>query len=316
MAQHVQPISLGADVDSRFIEIAVYGAKTSERIENTPEAIRAWLARQSAATELALEVTGNYHCELLEQAYQAGVRVYLINPLWLRHYRQGVGHRTKSDRADARLLARYVAHEREELRPWTPPPAGQRALCSLLKRRAKLVQVQTTLEQSFAAEKTIAEAFARTRAELQRLARAIEHRIKALVREQGWWAHYRRCCSIYGVGEITAAALVAAFQRGPFKSADAFVAYLGLDVRRRQSGRYEGLAKLTKQGESEYRRLLHNAARAAARRDLKAYYEGLRARGFQPTQAHVAVARKLVRIAFSLMKHQTTYDPTQIRAAA
>lgn len=316
MAQHVQPVSVGADVDSRFIEIAVHGAKANERIENTPEAIRAWLARQSPATELALEVTGNYHLELLERAYQAGVRVYLINPQWLRHYRQGVGHRNKSDRADARLLARYAAHEREELRPWTPPPAGQRALCSLLKRRAKLVQVQTTLDQSFAAEKAIAEAFARTQAELQRLARAIEHRIKALIREHGWWAHYRRCCSIYGVGEITAAALVAVFQRGAFKSADAFVAYLGLDVRQRQSGRYKGLAKLTKQGESEYRRLLHNAARAAARRDLKAYYERLRARGFQPTQAHVAVARKLARIAFSLMKHQTTYDPTKIPAAA
>ncbi|WP_256379736.1 transposase, partial [Arhodomonas sp. KWT] len=243
------------------------------------------------------------------------MRVYLINPQWLHHYRKGVGHRNKSDRADARLLARYAAHERDELRAWTPPPAGQRRLCSLLKRRAKLVQVQTTLEQSFAEEKAVAEAFQRTRAELQRLARAIERRIKALLREHGWWAHYQRCCAIFGVGETTAAALVAAFQRGAFKSADAFVAYLGLDVRRRQSGRYEGQAKLTKQGESEYRRLLHNAARAAARRDLKAYYERLRERGLQPTQAHVAVARKLARIAFSLMKNQTTYDPSKIAAA-
>lgn len=316
MAQQVQRVSIGADVDSRFIELAVYGSKQTERIENTPEAIRAWLARQSAASELALEVTGKYHLKLLELAYEAGVRVYLINPQWLHHYRKGVGQRNKTDRADARLLARYVAHERDELRPWTPPPAGQRALCSLLKRRAKLVQVQTTLEQSFADEPDIAPEFRTLKHQFQQLAQAIERRIKALLRQHGWWESYQRCCSIYGVGELSAAALVAAFQRGPFKSADAFVAYLGLDVRRRQSGRYEGLAKLTKQGESEYRRLLHNAARAAARGDLKAYYERLRARGLQPTQAHVAVARKLARIAFSLMKHQTTYDPAQIRAAA
>ncbi|MQM38521.1 hypothetical protein KBTX_02532 [wastewater metagenome] len=89
-----------------------------------------------------------------------------------------------------------------------------------------------------------------------------------------------------------------------------------MDVRLRQSGGYEGQSKLTKQGESEYRRLLHNAARAAARRDLKAYYERLRERGFQPTQAHVALSRKLARIAFSLMKNQTTYDPSKIAAAA
>ncbi|MES1945224.1 transposase, IS110 family protein, partial [Salinisphaera sp. PC39] len=70
-----------------------------------------------------------------------------------------------------------------------------------------------------------------------------------------------------------------------------------------------------KQGDAEYRRLLHNAARAAARSDLRPYYERLRARGFKPTQAHVAVTRKLVRIAYSLIKYDQTYDASRVKAA-
>lgn len=315
MAQQVQPIRVGADVDSRFIELAVYGEPEGERIDNTRPAIRAWLAAQSGPLELAVEATGRYHQTLVELAHAAGVTVFVVNPQWLHHYRQGVGQRAKTDRCDARLLARYLAHERSALRPWTPPPAGQREAWSLLKRRAKLVQARIMLEQSFHDVPGVTREFQAMQRRLAALERALERRLQAWIHRCGWADAYRRCQAIYGVGPASAAALVIAFQRGAFRSADAFVAFLGLDVRVRQSGRYVGQAKLTKQGDSEYRRLLHNAAMAAARGPLQPYYQRLLARGQASTQAYVAVARKLARIAFSLLSNDTEYDPARLRMA-
>ncbi|MBB4868033.1 transposase, partial [Pseudomonas nitritireducens] len=88
------------------------------------------------------------------------------------------------------------------------------------------------------------------------------------------------------------------------------VAFLGLDVRLKESGRYSGRRKLTKQGDPEIRRLLYNAAMAASRtlrwREL---YQGYLARGLKRTQALVILARKLARIAFALMTTEQVYRP-------
>jgi transposase len=101
-----------------------------------------------------------------------------------------------------------------------------------------------------------------------------------------------------------------AFHRGQFRSSDAFVAFLGLDVRVRDSGRSVGKRKLTKQGSSELRRLLYTAAMAAKRsRTWEPFYQRCLDRGFKTTQALVALARKLVRVAFALMKNQSQYEP-------
>lgn len=315
MAQRVQPIRVGADVDSRFIELACHDTAERACIDNNAAAIRAWLAAQPGPIELAVEATGRYHQQLVELAHEAGVTVFVLNPQWLHHYRRSVGQRAKTDRCDARLLARYLAHERSALRPWTPPPAGQREAWSLLKRRAKLVQARHMLEQSFRDVPGVRREFRAMRQRLHRLEQALERRLQACIVRLGWGPAWRRCQTLHGLGPLSAAALVIAFHRGPFRSADAFVAFLGLDVRVRQSGRFVGQAKLTKQGDSEYRRLLHSAAMAAARGDLRPYYQRLIARGKEPTQAHVAVARKLVRIAFSLLKNGTDYDPSRYRMA-
>jgi len=118
------------------------------------------------------------------------------------------------------------------------------------------------------------------------------------------------------VGELTATALVMAFLRGDFQRSDAYVAFLGLDVRVRDSGKQRGRRKLTKKGDPEIRRLLHNAAMAASRQPTwKDTYQRYRARGLKTTQALVILARKLARIAFSLMKHQTEYRPPDLMEA-
>lgn len=79
------------------------------------------------------------------------------------------------------------------------------------------------------------------------------------------------------VGPLTALAMVAAYRRGRFRSVDAFIAFMGLDVRIRESGQFRGRRKLTKNGEPELRRLLVNAAMQGRRSPhWEPYYLALR----------------------------------------
>lgn len=315
MAQRVQPVTVGADVDSRYIQIAQYGSSEVIRVDNQRAAIRRWLRSLSGPVCLAVEATGSYHLELVDQAHGAGVTVYLIDPYRLSRYRDGVGERHKTDPIDARLLARYLAHERAELRAFQPVSAAHRQAWSLLKRRAKVVQAEGMITESLQAVRGLSAPVKAVKQRLARLKQAIERELDQQLQHLGLGGDYRRLQTIEGVGPLTAAALVLAFHRGDFTRADAFVAYLGMDIRIRRSGKYKGHEKLTKKGDAECRRLLHNAARAAGRGDQKAYYERLLARGFASTQAHVAVARKLVRIAFTLLKNQQNYDPQKVKIA-
>jgi len=117
MAQAISVISYGADVDSRFIQINRHGESAVHKIENSRCAIRAWLKSITGAGRLAVESTGAYHMELADQAHKAGLTVYVVNPRAIQQYREGVSQRAKNDRCDARLIARYVDREHEELRP-------------------------------------------------------------------------------------------------------------------------------------------------------------------------------------------------------
>lgn len=315
MAQAVSLISYGADVDSRFIQIKAHGKSTVQKIENNPRAIRAWLKSIPAPARLAVEATGAYHLELVDQAHKAGVTVYVVNPRAIRQYRESVGQRAKNDRCDARLIARYIDREHDELRPYTPLSAQQRRVWQLLKRRATLVKARQQVQQSLAGMTALDAPLRQAISKLNGLITLIEKQIETLLKELGLWELVECCQSVQGIGRVTAMGLVIAFDRGDFKSADAFVAYLGMDVRVRDSGQFVGQRKLTKKGDGEYRRLIYNAAVTAGRYDFKPHLERFKERGMKTTQAYVALARKLIRIAFALMKNREQFDPNRLRAA-
>jgi transposase len=119
-----------------------------------------------------------------------------------------------------------------------------------------------------------------------------------------------------GVGPVVAAALAACLVEKQFTHPDQFVAYLGLDIRVHQSGRRNGQFGLSKHGDAELRRLLYIAALTASQstrdRTFATRYERERTKGLAKTAALNAVARKLARVAWSLVTHRSTYNPARV----
>lgn len=313
MAERVERIIWGVDVSRDELAIAGPGDE-QQSVANERLAIVSWLEQLPPMSRLGIESTGCYHEALVEAALAQGMEVYLISGKQLHHYREAVGPRAKNDSCDAGLLRRYLRREQEQLRPVQAITAQEKQLWRLLKRRATLVKVMTQLKQSMAEVAELDPELVPVKQAISRLLRRIDRTMATLARSLGWQQEMARCRSIPGIGPLNALALVAAYHRGTFTRADQFVAYLGLDVCVRDSGRQRGKRKLTKRGEPELRRLLYNAAMSFARNPLyRDSYEQLVQRGLSGTAALVALSRKLVRTAFALLNQDRFFDPDRFR---
>lgn len=316
MAQRVTQRIVGVDVSKDTLDVFEWETKQGYSLANTREAIEEWLGRFEGPIRLAIEPTGRYHQALAEAAYARGHPVWLINPYRLAHYRESVGQRVKADRQDARLLARYLAREEGDLRLWKPLKAAERRFWRLLKRRATLVSARTQLKQSLTDLGSLQKDVEALIARCDQTIRKMEQALRAEAKRLGWTAEVDRCQAIPGVGPLTALAIVATYHRGQFLDADAFIAFMGLDVRVRDSGKFRGRRKLTKKGDPELRRLLFNAAMQGRRNLLwEPYYLALRSRGLSTTAAFVALGRKLARVCFALLKNGTDFNPNFRQAA-
>ncbi|MDP2222979.1 transposase, partial [Nitrosomonas sp.] len=92
-------------------------------------------------SRIGLESTGGYHELLADLAHAQGHVVFLLNPLDTKHYARAMGNRAKTDRVDAEL----IAQEHTRLRPYTPPTADQRKLDHMIRRRANIVRIKSSL---------------------------------------------------------------------------------------------------------------------------------------------------------------------------
>lgn len=310
--------AIGVDVAKDSIVAAhAEGDFAPVSVPNRRAELRAWLKTLPAGSHLAMEATGRYHALLADLAHELGFVVYVINAKDLHHYAKGLGRRGKTDRLDAKVIARFLAREHGELRPYTPPTPQQRELDVLLRRRARLVGLRQALKASGAdlpvGRKELTAVLRRLDALTHRLD---QHRAALMAQSPERQQTHERLQTIAGVGPLTSAALGQTLHRYPFASADAFIAYTGLDPRPWDSGQKTGRRRLSKRGPSELRRLLYNAAMAAIKTPIwRPYYERYRARGLPTTAALMILARKIARVAWSLHRHQTDFDPARLGVA-
>ena len=308
-------LNIGADVAKDAIVVACSeGSFPVREVANQRTAALAFLKDLPAGSRIGVESTGTYHEVFAELAHQLGFPVFVLNPKDTHHYAKAVGLRGKTDRVDAELIARMIAHEHTKLYTWIPPTPQQREMNRLIKRRATLISLREAVEMSLHELDGFAADLKMLRTRFNQLIARIDLRVKALIeaspeRKQ----HLARLCTISGVGPVVGTALVNTLERVPVKSADAFVAFAGLDPRPDDSGQHRGKRRLSKRGPAELRRLLYLAALSAVKtKPWRSLYEQYRARGLSSTAALVILARRIARTAWSIYTYKTEFDPARL----
>ncbi len=112
---------------------------------NTPAGfaeLAAWLQRRDVAhVHACLEATGTYGEALATWLYDAGHVVSVVNPAIIHAYAQAQLARSKTDRMDAELIARFTATQQPPA--WTPPAPEIRQLQALVRRLDALQGMRT-----------------------------------------------------------------------------------------------------------------------------------------------------------------------------
>lgn len=315
MQTSTEVLNIGADVAKDEIVVACsVGSFAARKLTNQRRSLLAFLKGLPAGSRVGMESTGIYHELFANAAHKLGFTVFVLNPKDARHYARAVGLRGKTDRVDAELIARMVAHEHAKLHAWIPPTAEQREMDRLLKRRAKLSSLRQALGMSLKGLDGFAADLKTLRRRFDQLIARIDQRVKTLVDENpDRKQHVTHLRAINGVGPVVSAALVNTLERVPLKSADAFVAFSGLDPRPDDSGQHRGKRRLSKRGPSELRRLLYVAAMSAKKTKVwKPLFEHCRAKGLSTTAALVILARRIARTAWSMYTYNTEFDPARL----
>ena len=306
-------VFVGVDVAKSTLSSCVHGSSAAQNLRNTESAIKHWLQALPAQAVIAMESTGAYHQLLAQLAHQSGRTVYVLNARDVYFYAKALGARSKTDRVDAQVIARYLAEHHAALHPWHPGSAALTTAQQLLQRRAGVVTHRLAVRTTLDGLEGLQETREALEAQFDRLLRQIDRQVQSLVcgeplLRQG----YERLCTITGIGAQGAALLVCLFSRLHFANADALVAYCGLDLRANDSGAKSGRRRLSKRGNAAFRRQLYLAAFAASHSNaLGPLYRSIKAKGFKPTQALIILARKLLRIAWAVWNSGQPFDPTR-----
>ena len=143
---------------------------------------------------------------------------------------------------------------------------------------------------------------------------AIEHRAEALLQDN---ADYQRLRRVPGIGPIAALTILAeAGDLRRFSHHRQFLKFCGLDLATEQSGQFRGLSRLSKRGNARLRAVFWMAASVAVRmreNSFRAKFE--RYTRSDPTsadrkrKAYVAVAAKIARVAYALVRSGAEYRP-------
>jgi transposase len=293
---------VGIDVGATWLDLAAtpQAASLPRRVVNTPEG-RATLVTALAPlapTLIVLEATGTYHQPLLAALLAAELPVAVINPAPSAAVRKQHLSRNKTDRGDAKLLARYGERHHTELRRAEPQEPDLARLRQVVGYRDDLVQLRTaTRNRQHAAEWAgdpeilawLDDDLAQLKARLKQVEAQIAAVLAAIPDSDVLTVQT-------GVGTLTAAAVRSPLPAGVHGHAKAAAAYAGVHPRQAQSGQ-RASSRLSKQGCPAVRRYLYLAAQCAVRHDpvMQAWYQALCARGKAKQSALCAVAHKLLR---------------------
>jgi len=173
---------IGVDVSKAELVIATHGHDSCLSVLNECTAIAQWLRTLPPGSLLAMESTGRYHQLLAHLAAGMGLPVFVLNARDVYFYAKGLGARGKTDRVDARVIARYLAEHHERLHALHVPDACQAEVAQLLRQRWTVVTKRTALHESLkACSPSIAHASGELDAAFAALLRTIDARITALI---------------------------------------------------------------------------------------------------------------------------------------
>lgn len=314
---------IGTDISKEWFDCNDLQRGKSNRFLNSREGFEKFAKWAGSDIHVIMEATGVYYLAFAHWLAARDYKVSVINPLVIRRYGQMQLSRTKTDRKDAALIARYGQQHSPAL--WSPPAEICRALQQLLSLREGLLKQRTMLgnqQEAFSrypqTEALVAELIAAQKQTLSESIDKINQRLEQLV-EARYKSILTCLLTIPAIGKQTAISLICL--TGGFTKFDdnrKLSSYVGLCPRRWESGSsVSGRAAICKLGCAHLRKLLYMCSWSAKEVNpgCAQMYQRLKQRGKPEKVIKVAIAHKLLRQAFAVGTKQEPFDKDLSMAA-
>jgi transposase len=310
---------LGIDISKQKFEVAllVEGKIKNKSFQNTTEGFQAlalWLKKQKVhQVNACLEATGNYGENLALFLHEAGHMVSMVNPARIKGFAQSELIRTKTDKIDAGIIARFALAMKPD--PWIPPPPEIRSLRALVRRADSLIDMLTQEKNRLGtAYESVVPSVKEHIAYLNQEIKKVRDQIADLLdRDPDLKQKKKLLLSIPGIGKVTVAAILSElYNLDKFTHVRELVAFIGLAPKERISGSsIKGKPRLCKIGNGRLRKTLYMPALVSIQCNpvIIPFYDRLKEKGKNGKVVVCAVMRKLVHIIFGILKSGKTFDP-------
>jgi transposase len=306
-------VSVGIDVGKAKLDIACMHQDRSmvhQVFSNNVKGIRSlrsFLKKQRTASTVPCTL---YHLLVALSLNEAGYRVNCVNPIITKKYMKATVRDAKSDKIDSKRIAELGYHE-PDLQRFTVT-RDDIAAKSILSALAQL----ETLRQQLAAH------IEHTKEMRQTLGVVIDCKaatksLNQIVKQID--AHRARLCelapedarvlasNVRGLSLEQASVLLVALSDKTFVNRDQLVAFVGLDIRVRQSGKWQGKQVLSKRGNGYLRKVLFQIGWSLKthHEEYQRAYQEMRARGKNYKTCVIAMARRFLRFLFAFYWKKT-----------
>ena len=277
------------------------------------EQIRQWIKQHRIRkVAIVMEATGIYY-EAAANYFAQYYLVYVVNPLKIKKHAEKVFSRTKTDKADAALIADYGKRFLDLLIPYRQPEKVEYRLGKLnglcVQLRAEISRHKNQIHA--ANDAFIIQAHQSVITELAKQLESAHQEIQTLSQEnEKINRHCQRLQTIPCINQQTALLILQNLLGKDFKTANKFIAYAGLSPEIKESGSsVKGREKLTRLGNKRLKSALFMPALSAMRSNyFKSFVTRLKVNGKPSKVIVVALMRKLLKLAYYIYKTKKPFD--------
>ena len=310
---------LGIDIAKQKFDVALLadGKTKHKACRNSVEGfeiLTIWLEKQGIKkVHACLEATGTYGEDLAIYLHKTGHTVSIVNPARIKGFAQSELIRTKTDKIDAGVIARFCLAMKPET--WIPPAPEIRSLRALVRRVDSLIDMRSQEKNRIStAHEAVIILIKEHIVYLDQEIEKIRKQITDLIKQNPHLQQRKDLLdSIPGLGKATVPHLLAELDNlDKFTHVREMVAFIGLAPKETLSGSsIKGKPRLCKIGHARLRKALYMPALVSIQCNpvMIAFYNRLKEKGKNGKVIVCAIMRKLVHVIFGVLKSGKMYDP-------
>ena len=277
-----------------------------------------WTLRKVSSPIFVMETTGVYHEDLTHFLYSNDQKVSVVLANKMKHFAKSLNIKTKTDKADAQMIAQYgLERQLEWWQPMMPQMKNLRDLCrERLSLKKDLVRSKCQVHALKHAHSTLDVVLQLKEQQIEFLEKNIQINENEIIRiteqDMEFSQRVKNIETIKGLRLLTIVTVLCETNGfAQFNNIRQVVSYAGLDIAERQSGLFKGKTRISKKGNSRIRECLYMPALSATsyNEHIKALYQRVIERN--PTikrKGVIAGMRKLLVLIFVLWKKNEAYN--------